>query len=382
MSRLPALFGRYLVPARVVPPTPSNLRRVAGSVWASYRSRDEAEALPAAVGIDVSDACNIACAVCSREVDWDRRRVALLKLPRFVALYDPIRPVYLSLSGYGETLLNRDLPAMVAHATRAGSRVTVVTNGTLLDADRSSALLDAGLAKLKVSIDAADPAVYAKVREGAELETVLGNVERLVAMRDARRLPGPAVEVQCTVFRDNVDEVLPLIELCARRFRGVEPWFHVMFTYGGQAGFVARTVLPGDPHALRVFAEGEARAGALGFHRTAAALRTARLQLTDDPASAPCYVPWYSCILSTDGDVYPCCHHTIRGTKVGNAFETPFAEIWNGPAMRAFRRGLRERRCADGVCAACGYDDRPMDRVFAGVAALPGLAAASARHGG
>lgn len=381
MTRLGGLVGRYLYPARVVPPTPRNLGRVARSVWASFRSADEAAALPAAVGIDVSDACNLACAVCSREVDWDRRRVSLLKLERFVHVYDQVRPVYLSLSGYGETLLNRELPDMVAHATRAGSQVTVVTNGTLLDHSRVDRLLDAGLAKLKVSIDAGTPEVYARVREGAELEPVLRNVERVLTRRDARRLPGPAVEVQCTVFRDNVDEVLPLLELCHDRL-GVEPYFHLMFTYGDQPGFVARTVPFGDAHAIAVFTEGEARARRYGLVRTAAALRTAITQLTTTLASAPCFVPWYSAIVSTDGDVYPRCYHTIRGRKMGNVFETPFADIWNGPAMRAFRRQLREARCADGVCATCRYEDRPMDRVFSGLAALPGLAAASARYAG
>jgi MoaA/NifB/PqqE/SkfB family radical SAM enzyme len=204
---LTPLIGRYLYPARVVPPTPTNLRRIGASLRAAYLQRDTADAPPAALGIDVSDACNIACKVCSREVDWDKRDTALLSLARFQQIYDQVRPLYLSLSGYGETLLNKNLPAMVAHATRSGSLVNVVTNGTLLTPERSRALLDAGLAKLKVSLDAAEPATYAVVRERGVLEDVLHNVEQLLIMRDALRLPSPLVEVQFTLFQGNLDQV-------------------------------------------------------------------------------------------------------------------------------------------------------------------------------
>lgn len=357
-----SLVGRYLYPARVIPVTPSNLGRVASSLRSSFQSGDTA-AMPSAVGIDVSDACNIACAVCSREIDWDKRDTAILSLDRFRRLYDPIRPVYLSLSGYGETLLNKHVPAMISHAVAGGSRVTLVTNGTLLDGDRADALIEAGLARLKVSIDAADPEVYARVRAGADLDRVLGNVERLLLMRDANRRPNPKVELQFTIFRDNVDQVEKLVELCHRRFTTVEPYFHVMFTYGEQAAFVDKT-LPAGSDAVQTLRRAAELARRYRYIRTASSLDTAVSQLTTDLSSAPCYIPWYSCILSTDGDVYPCCYHTIRGTKVGNAFETPFAEIWNGPAMRAFRAGLKARRCDDRVCATCRYEDAPMEKVF------------------
>ena len=357
-----SLVGRYLYPARVIPLNRANLTRVAASVGSSYRGRDTA-AMPSAVGIDVSDACNIACAVCSREIDWDQRDTAILKLERFQHLYDQILPVYLSLSGYGETLLNKHVPAMVAHAVGGGSQVTLVTNGTLLDADRASALMDAGLARLKVSIDAADPEVYAKVRAGADLEAVLGNVERLLLMRDANRHAHPKVELQFTIFRDNVDQVEKLIELCHRRFSTVEPYFHVMFTYGEQAAFVDKTLEIGSD-AVETLRRAAVLARKYRYIRTASSLEASVTQLTTDLSRAPCYIPWYSCIISTDGDVYPCCYHTIRGTKVGNAFQTPFGEIWNGAAMQAFRGALRVRRCDDKVCATCRYEDAPMEKVF------------------
>ncbi len=358
------LLDRYLEPARVLPLTPSMARRVGGSILDSWRAGETARTLPSAVGIDISDACNIACTVCSREIAWDKRRHPFLSLESFRHLYDQIRPAYLSLSGYGETTLNKYLPEMVAHAAAQGSRVGLITNGTLLDTTRAQALLEAGLAKLKVSIDAADPEVYALHRAGADLEVVLGNVERMMGMRDAQRRPGPLVELQLVIFRENVDQVRKLIDLCHARLPGVQPNFLVMFTYGEQAGFTEKALPMKDPAVLAELDAARALATKYGFRRTLGSLDSAVIQLTRDLSSAPCFVPWYSCLISTDGDVYACCHHTIRGIKLGNALELPFADIWNGASMQAFRRSLKENRCADNVCATCRYEDGPMARAF------------------
>ncbi|MEN9785282.1 MAG: hypothetical protein RLZZ299_546 [Pseudomonadota bacterium] len=371
------LARRYIVPFLGLAPRPHQLGRVLGSLADSYRADDTAAALPAAVGIDVSDACNIACAVCSREIAWDKRRHPFLRLPDFVALYDAIRPVYLSLSGYGETLLNRDLPAMVAHAARGGSRVVVITNGTLLDAARGDALREAGLAKLKVSLDAAEPAAYARVREGADLDEVVANVRAFVDRRDGAGAAGPRVEVQMVLFRDNLDQLVPMVDLVAARLPGVELNVIGMFTYGAQPGFVAKALPMHDPASLSVLAEARRRATALGMRRTVGSLDALRVQLERDLSSAPCFVPWYSCLISTDGEVYPCCYHSVRGTSVGNVHGTPFPEIWNGPRMRAFRAALRERRCEDRVCATCRYEDGPLEGIFRTAARVPGLGGAS-----
>lgn len=370
--RLPEVVGRYVLPAKGVAPTAATARRVASVAWSAYRRDDVATSLPAALGLDVSDACNIACTVCSREIARDPRRSPFLPLARFVQVVDEVRPAYLLLSGYGETLLNRELASMVAHATAVGSRVTVVSNGTLLDGDRARALLDAGLAKLKVSLDGATPDVYARHRQGADLDKVLHNVDRLLAMRDALRSPGPAVEPQMVLFRDNLDQAVPLLELCRARWPGVEPNFLPMYTYGDQAGFVDLALPVGDAAARATVSVAGGRARALGMWRAAASLDAIAAQMDPARRVGACAVPWWSAIVSTDGELSPCCHHTVRGASVGNVFARPFAEVWNGEAMRAFRRRLREDRCADRVCASCRQDDAPLEGVFERVGKVVG----------
>lgn len=238
------LADRYLEPVKGLRRSPGQLSRVAHVLASACKAAPVATALPAAVNIDVSDACNIGCRVCSREIAWDRRDQPFIQPAHFEALVMEVQPAYLLLSGYGEPLLHKQLPQLVAFASRRGARVAVVTNGTLLDGQWARALRASGLARLKCSLDGAEPEHFARMREGADLEAILGNLSAFAALPVPARERPTVIEVQCVLSRENLDQVHPLMDLCAARLPGVQPNFLGMFTYGRQARFVERA-LPG-----------------------------------------------------------------------------------------------------------------------------------------
>jgi radical SAM protein with 4Fe4S-binding SPASM domain len=166
---------------------------------------------------------------------------------------------------------------------------------------------------------------------------------------------GPVVEVQMVAFAENLDELLPMLAICHGRL-GVDLNVMGMFTYGGQEAFTERALedVPATRAALQRAREDAARRG---MWRARASRGAAIAALSGEASRKPCLVPWYSAIVSTDGDLYPCCHHTIRGTCVGNVLRDGFSAVWNGPAMRDFRGGLRADRCGDRVCATCPEHD-------------------------
>ena len=57
-----------------------------------------------------------------------------------------------------------------------------------------------------------------------------------------------------------------------------------------------------------------------------------------------CYWPWYGMYVTCEGDVTPCSEISdpewLGDLKLGNVFETPVMEIWNGAAYQEFRRRL------------------------------------------
>lgn len=67
-------------------------------------------------------------------------------------------------------------------------KVHITTNGQLLDENRAIALLQAGLTSIDISIDAAEPDTYLRVR-GANLDRVESNVINFLRLRDRLIIP-------------------------------------------------------------------------------------------------------------------------------------------------------------------------------------------------
>src|SRR5918995_965327 len=107
--------------------------------------------------LSVTDRCNLRCSYCMPEADyvWLPRQDILHfeEIERLVDVFLDLGVDKVRLTG-GEPLLRRDLPALVERlASRSRIRdLALTTNGVLLR-DHASALRQAGLHRLTVSLD-------------------------------------------------------------------------------------------------------------------------------------------------------------------------------------------------------------------------------------
>jgi hypothetical protein len=65
-----------------------------------------------------------------------------------------------------------------------------------------------------------------------------------------------------------------------------------------------------------------------------------------------CLMPWYSSQIFANGDLG--ISTRCFSLKLGNIYETPFLALWNGPAMKHFRRELRRIRAFPACSRCCG----------------------------
>jgi MoaA/NifB/PqqE/SkfB family radical SAM enzyme len=89
----------------------------------------------------------------------------------------------LFIGGYGEPLSHPACLKMIEEAKSLGLRVSLITNGILLDEDVSRKLIDLRLDMLWVSLDGASPESYTDVRLGNSLPVILENLNRLRALQ-------------------------------------------------------------------------------------------------------------------------------------------------------------------------------------------------------
>jgi hypothetical protein len=130
--------------------------------------------VPCSVLLEVTDRCNLNCAVCFS--DSGRGEAEDRSLEKITGLLEramrAVGPSNLQLSG-GEPTLRDDLPEIVEVARRVGySFIQVNTNGLRLASDRVYVrrLLDAGLSSVFLQFDGVDDEIYRSLRGRALLD--------------------------------------------------------------------------------------------------------------------------------------------------------------------------------------------------------------------
>lgn len=179
--------------------------------------------------VSVTDRCNLRCAYCMPEQDYVwLPREDLLQFEEIEALVDVFLDLGVDkvrLTG-GEPLLRRDLPVLIKGlASKPRIRdLALTTNGVLL-AEHATALKDAGLHRLTVSLDTLRHDRFAKLARFDELDRVLRGI-------DAASDVFGELKIDTVVIRGaNDDELADLIEF--GRTRNAEVRFIEYMDVGG-----------------------------------------------------------------------------------------------------------------------------------------------------
>jgi MoaA/NifB/PqqE/SkfB family radical SAM enzyme len=119
----------------------------------------------------------------------------------------------LTLGGFGEPLLHPCLPEMLELAATLGVRLTVTTNGLLLDEETTRLLLKAGVDQVVVSLDTAHAQAHqlSPIKGGQEL--VLRNIRRLMRLAEGRPWPPINLGLEFVATRSNRGELGRLREI-------------------------------------------------------------------------------------------------------------------------------------------------------------------------
>jgi cyclic pyranopterin phosphate synthase len=207
--------------------------------------------------ISVTDRCNFRCTYCMPAELFGERyeflpRSEILRfeeIERIARIAVELGATKLRITG-GEPLLRAELPRLVERlaALPGDADLALTTNGVLLP-ETASALARAGLRRLSVSLDSADPDVFLRMN-GGKL-----SVDRVLAGIAAAEAAGLApLKINCVVQRGVNDHTI--VDL-ARRFRGTG---HVVrfieyMDVGNRNGWELAQVVPAAEIAGRLDAE-------------------------------------------------------------------------------------------------------------------------------
>ena len=170
------------------------------------------------VYLELTTRCNLHCRTCVRNV-WEEP-LADMSDETFRRTLEGMRGLpelrEVVFGGYGEPFVHPRALEYLAAVKGLGVRVTVSTNGTLLDSERAEALVRLGVDVVTVSLDGARPETYGDVRRGADLEAVLSNLETLNRVKREHQTPFPRLQIEFVALKRNVGELPALVDLARR----------------------------------------------------------------------------------------------------------------------------------------------------------------------
>jgi pyrroloquinoline quinone biosynthesis protein E len=276
----------------------------------------------------------------------------------------------------GEPTIRRDLPALIAHATRRGLYANLITSAVLLDEDKLRGLAAAGLAHVQISI------------QGALVETAdrIGNYrggheKKLHIARLVTKL-GMSLTINAVVHRQNLTELPAMIDLAVALDADRLEVAHVQYHGWGlrNRGALMPTRAAFEAADAIVEARRQELRGRMAIDYV----------VPDYYARMPktCMGGWGRQTLNVapDGRVLPChAAETIPGLVFDRAGDRPLRDIWyEGAAFEKFRGTAWMQE----PCASCPAREVDFGGCRCQALALAGDAAAtdpvchlSPRHG-
>ncbi len=176
---------------------------------------------------NITRRCNLKCVHCYSdstsqqypgELDWDQCKAVIDDLADF-------KVPALLLSG-GEPTIHPNFFELAEYATGKGLRLTLSTNGTLLDPDRAARVKDIGFSYVGISLDGIG-ATHDHFRG------VSGSYEKAVqAFRNCRAV-GQKVGLRLTLSQHNIDDLDRILDLIEREEIERVCFYHLVYSGRG-----------------------------------------------------------------------------------------------------------------------------------------------------
>jgi radical SAM protein with 4Fe4S-binding SPASM domain len=291
--------------------------------------------LPVELMLEPTSKCNLRCPLCISGRGEIVRKPDL-SYEAFQLIYDQFTNGCESLTfhNFGEPLLNKELPKMVAYAKKNGTGFTFLsTNATLIDDWWARQLTECGLDQIFVAVDGLTQETYEIYRIGGKLSRVRDNIRRLIEAADVNRSRLEIV-LQFIVFKHNEHELSELYEWA------LELGVHKLCVKISGSAARYDEFRPADEAFVAINQTG--------------------------PEGPLCNWVYRTLVVNCDGEVMPCCWAGHDANySMGNVFRTSVADIWNSEKYSTLRSAVGSRKNLWSLCEQkCLFGAKSRRKIF------------------
>ena len=260
----------------------------------------------------------------------------LLTMELFHRILDDVKEHAHTMQFYfqGEPLLNKQLPEMIAAAHQVGLYTIVSTNAQALSRSTAEALVKSGLSHIIVSIDGFSEESYAAYRVGGSLHKALEGLQHLANAKAALH-SRIRIELQVLRLRSNEHE-WDWIKKNYKKLGATHLVFKTAQLYNFEHG---HPLMPTDERYSRY----RKTADGTYVHKKSSRLLPLAFNLS------PCKRLWSGCVITTTGEVLPCCYDKEQHHSLGNITTQSLSEIFHSNKANTLRKhiltGLLPKMC-------------------------------------
>jgi MoaA/NifB/PqqE/SkfB family radical SAM enzyme len=174
----------------------------------------EVKPYPKYLEVEVSTACNLKCTMCEHTYWCEKNQN--MTYDEFIHIIDQFPDLkWIGLTGIGESYLNPDFKRMMEECKRRNMFIENFDNFVFLTPEHAEHLVDIGMDKLYVSLDAATKETYEKIRVGAKWEEVIDHIVTLDRIKKKKKKYAPELWFHFIISKDNVHEVEAYLDMIA-----------------------------------------------------------------------------------------------------------------------------------------------------------------------
>lgn len=264
----------------------------------------------------------------------------LMTMELFHRILDDVKEHAHTMQFYfqGEPLLNKQLPEMITRAHQAGLYTIVSTNAQALTSLIAQRLVKSGLSRIIVSIDGFSEESYVAYRVGGSLHRALEGLQHL---HEAKVQYGSSIRIELQVLRLRTNEhEWSWIKKHYKKLGATHLVFKTAQLYDFEHGH------PLMPTNERYSRYKKIANGTYVHKKHLSPLRLFALQ--------PCFRLWSGCVITTTGDVLPCCYDKDHHYSLGNITTLSLADIFHSKRANALRhRVLHATSPLPEMCKNC-----------------------------
>lgn len=295
---------------------------------------------PPCIEIEVTTRCNMKCIMCEHTY-WNEKGRDM-SFEEFKGIVDQFPKLkWIGLTGIGESFLNKDFLKMLRYVKSKSIFVELYDTFYFVDEKIARELVEMGVDRIDMSIDAATNETYEKIRIGSNFERVINNFKTLVRLKKEMNAHFPELGFHYIVLKSNVNEIPQFIELANSLGAGEN--IKIFFSRTLHEFEEIKDKAMDIPEEIIRAAEKKARE--LGI-RVAWNKDVPKIK----PPISQCTV-WIMPFIFVTGHVIPCCAGNEANLRefqkkysLGNVFEKSFKGIWHSEKYTRLRRMIHEGR--------------------------------------